>query len=161
MNFLVLAPQYPNRYIRDEIIQSEWSQIRVLASEVTSRGTSLRAVQGVWEPKHKPLGAQTDQYLAWFAFVSLIWAIFLSIDPRIWATCHNSEICQKLPFSAPKFTIKSQVWWAGEFIFGDNTHDIALDGLGLGYRVHKHTLLVLSRSQNRPFEPMIIFRSPL
>ena len=57
--------------------------------------------------------------------------------------------------------MKSQVWWAGEFIFGDNTQDIAWDGLGLGYRVHKHTLLVLSRSQNRPFEPMIIFHSPL
>ena len=128
---------------------------------MTSRGTSPRAVQGVWEPKHKPLGAQTDQYLTWFSWKALIWAIFLSIDPQIWATCHNSEICQKLPFSAPKFTIKSQVWWAGEFIFGDNTHDIALDGLGLGYRVHKHTLLVLSRSQNRPFEPMIIFHSPL
>ena len=56
--------------------------------------------------------------------------------------------------------MKLQVWLAGEFIFGDNTHDIALDGLGLGYRVHKHTLLVLSRSQNRPFEPMIIFHPP-
>ena len=59
--------------------------------------------------------------------------------------------------------MKSQVWWAGEFIFGDNTHDIALDGLGLGYRVHityrvpKHTLLALSTSQNRPFEPMVIY----
>ena len=122
------------------------------------------APRGAWEPLQRPLGTQTHRYHSWFPFVSLISTIFLSMSIifRQHATdFQNSPISLKLPFSTPKSTIKMQVWWAGEFIFGDNAHDIALDGLGLGYRVHKHTLLVLLRSQNRPFEPMIIFQPPL
>lgn len=106
---------------------------------------SQHAPRGAWEPLQRPLGTQTHRYLTSITGLSLILTIFLSMSIifRQHATdFQNSPISLKLPFSTPKSTIKMQVWWAGEFIFGDNAHDIALDGLGLGYRVHKHTLHV-------------------
>ena len=102
------------------------------------------APRGAWEPLQRPLGTQTHRYHSSFTGLSLISTIFLSMSIifRQHATdFQNSPISLKLPFSTPKSTIKMQVWWAGEFIFGDdNTPDIALDELGLGYRAgHKIT----------------------